>query len=304
MRICTYLLLIIILFYNISNIHGEENWGKATKVKIYGYDGDLSKGIPQTQIYSSNDSVLYYTRTISIESHKACLFSSKFLNNKWQESINLGEFPDGIMHFFLHDYTDTTIYFTVYNQNTTDLSNIYACSISNNKIIKIWNLGPEINTGATETSPSMTADGRKLYFLRSKSNYPSNNIYCSEVTDGEFGEPYIVPIDNLPNGANEICIHPGGEKLYLVANISDTIPNFLQYIYVSDNVNGRWQIPIKINDNINFHTTKPDETNILRDTIAYQCYKTDMFFTKYGNRIYFYHYESLYPIRTDYGIRN
>ncbi len=73
------------------------------------------------------------------------------------------------------------------------------------------NLGPKINTALHESDPFLTADGKKLFFVR-------DGIYCSEWTD--TGWTNAVKLGPSINGGLSLkkspSVSPDGQKLYFV----------------------------------------------------------------------------------------
>ncbi len=106
-------------------------------------------------------------------------------------------------------------------------------------------LNKNINTSMYwETSASMSADGKKLYFA---SNRPGGigelDLYVSELTgSGDWGKATnLGPLINTPENEDAPFIHPDGVTLYFS---SDGHPNLGNSdIFVSEFKNGKWNKP-------------------------------------------------------------
>ncbi len=103
------------------------------------------------------------------------------------------------------------------------------------------NLGSDINTPMHESDPFLTADGKKLFFVR------SSDIWCAE-WNGTFWNPPInlgPQINSGPGIEHSPSVSPDGQKLFFV---SDSRSGFLWDIWVSifDSSIGDWGTPINL----------------------------------------------------------
>jgi outer membrane protein OmpA-like peptidoglycan-associated protein/Tol biopolymer transport system component len=106
-------------------------------------------------------------------------------------------------------------------------------------------LGRNINTSAYwETSASISADGKKLYFA---SNRPDGigelDLYVSELDGkGNWGKASNMgPLINTPENEDAPFIHPDGKTLYFSSDGHPTLGN--SDIYVTELENGKWKKP-------------------------------------------------------------
>jgi outer membrane protein OmpA-like peptidoglycan-associated protein/tetratricopeptide (TPR) repeat protein len=81
------------------------------------------------------------------------------------------------------------------------------------------NLPGAINTGNWETQPSLSADGKTLYFVRrimTRGGRPDSDIYTSTLKDdGTWDTPVRLPATvNTPYMEESVLIHPDGKTLY------------------------------------------------------------------------------------------
>lgn len=88
---------------------------------------------------------------------------------------------------------------------------------------KPYNVGPEVNTSNWETQPSLSGDGRTLYFIRGDRNKPQaerkQNIYVSHLQDNGYfsvAKPLPSPV-NTDGKESSVMIHPDGRTLYFAS---------------------------------------------------------------------------------------
>jgi outer membrane protein OmpA-like peptidoglycan-associated protein/Tol biopolymer transport system component len=132
--------------------------------------------------------------------------------------------------------------FLYYEEGAGD---IYISRYENGDWSKPTPLNRNINTSMYwETSASITADGKKLYFA---SNRPGGlgelDLYVSELdAKGDWGKAVnLGPVINTPENEDAPFIHPDGVTLYFS---SDGHPNLGNSdIFVSNYRDGKWQKP-------------------------------------------------------------
>ncbi len=88
-----------------------------------------------------------------------------------------------------------------------------------NQWIDPVNIPGAINTGNWETQPSLSADGKTLYFVRrvmTRGGIPDSDIYTSVLKDdGTWDTPVRLPNTiNTPFMEESVLIHPDGKTLY------------------------------------------------------------------------------------------
>lgn len=127
------------------------------------------------------------------------------------------------------------------------------------------NLGNPVNTGAWESQPSFSSDGRTLYFIRgtiSRSGRSrEQDIYSTRISDdGRWSEPQkLTPLINTDEEEEFVFIHPDNKTLYFS---SDGHPGMGKLdLYVSrKGADGNWNKPENLGYPIN---TNLDERGIL-----------------------------------------
>jgi outer membrane protein OmpA-like peptidoglycan-associated protein len=124
------------------------------------------------------------------------------------------------------------------------------------------NFGAPVNTSHWESMPSLSADGRSLYYIRAdrtKSN--SGDIYVSRLqNDKRWGTPQKLP-DNINSQGREhsVFIHPNGHTLYFSSNGHPGMGGF--DIFVTEKINDSlWSDPKNLGYPIN---TSHDENSII-----------------------------------------
>jgi outer membrane protein OmpA-like peptidoglycan-associated protein/tetratricopeptide (TPR) repeat protein len=88
------------------------------------------------------------------------------------------------------------------------------------------NLPGRVNSANWETQPSLSSDGKTLYFIRGSvkgsggRNQRNGDIYVSKKqADGSWGEPVVLPKNvNTPYSESSVLIHPDGKTLYFASN--------------------------------------------------------------------------------------
>lgn len=126
------------------------------------------------------------------------------------------------------------------------------------------NLPGEINTAAWETQPSLSADGKTLYFVkgvRGRANQRDSEIFKSTLqADGKWGTPERLPSNiNTPYREESVLIHPDGKTLYFS---SSGHPGFggLDIFVTHLQPDGSWSKPENLGYPIN---SSADENSLL-----------------------------------------
>ena len=114
------------------------------------------------------------------------------------------------------------------------------------------NLGPAINTGLWESQPSISPDGRTLYFVRGKSGDDSKmDIYQSEFADGRWSKAQKVPgLVNTPVQETSPYIHFDNEHLYFSSNGHPGMGD-LDFFVSTRQDDGSWGEPLNLGKPIN-----------------------------------------------------
>lgn len=126
------------------------------------------------------------------------------------------------------------------------------------------NLPGNVNTFTWETQPSLSADGKTLYFIRrvSKKGEPvDSDIFVSTLLDnGQWSTPERLPRHiNTPFEEESVLIHPDGQTLYFASRGHVGMGGSDLYMCRKD-ADGNWGKPQNLGYPIN---TKYDENSLL-----------------------------------------
>lgn len=200
-------------------------------------------------------------------------YISTLKNNQWQNAKNMGKpinslfnegaptiSPDGQSFIFTACQMGQSF---GPERNGAGSCDLFFARKVGNSWEKPINLGPEINTSNWETQPSLSIDGKTLYFIRgSKDNRNRrSDIYTSILMEtGKWSLPK--PLSNIVNtSGNEqsLFIHPDGKTLYFA---SDGHPGMggLDIFMTQLQENGEWTKPINLGYPIN---TKDEESSLI-----------------------------------------
>ena len=116
-----------------------------------------------------------------------------------------------------------------------------------------------INTESNETSASLSADGRTLYFVSDrKGSVGGKDIWLSTKNKNEkWGEAINIGADvNSTEDEECVFIHPNGNVLFFSSKGHQSTGGFDIYMSTLDEVTGKWGKPVNLGDEIN--TTNDD----------------------------------------------
>jgi outer membrane protein OmpA-like peptidoglycan-associated protein/Tol biopolymer transport system component len=126
------------------------------------------------------------------------------------------------------------------------------------------NIPGKINSFHWETQPSLSADGKTLYFvrgIRGRNQTENSDIYVSRLqADGSWGTPERLPdIINTPFEEESVLIHPDGKTLYFASRGHVGMGGSDLFVSRMDE-NGNWTKPVNLGYPIN---TKFDENSLM-----------------------------------------
>ena len=118
--------------------------------------------------------------------------------------------------------------------------------------------GPElfaegvVSTGAFETHPALTPDGRTLYFVRSTPQFTDWKIYVAQQEDGRWGTPKMAPFSGKHRDADPF-VTSDGKALYFISDRSpDGKPKEDMDIWVMEKAaDGGWGEPRNLGAPVN-----------------------------------------------------
>ncbi len=122
------------------------------------------------------------------------------------------------------------------------------------------NMGPMINSGGWDSQPSLSADGRTLYFISDRQGgYGKRDIWKSHKRGGEWTKAQNVG-NTINTRADEVSpfIHVSGERLYFASDGHIGMGGF--DLYYSDKATDSWTDPINMGYSLN---TKNDQVSLV-----------------------------------------
>jgi outer membrane protein OmpA-like peptidoglycan-associated protein/Tol biopolymer transport system component len=128
----------------------------------------------------------------------------------------------------------------------------------------VSNLAGSINSNLWETQPSLSADGKTIYFIRSirgQNGQKNSDIYTATLNEnGTWGQPIRLPNNvNTTSEEESVLIHPDGKTLYFASRGHIGMGGFDLYMTRLQE-NGSWSDPINLGYPIN---TKDDENSLM-----------------------------------------
>ncbi|MGC9332391.1 MAG: OmpA family protein, partial [Bacteroidales bacterium] len=120
------------------------------------------------------------------------------------------------------------------------------------------NLGPAVNSGNWESNPSLSADGKWLYYSSNdKSGYGKNDLWRVEITslspELEFGEPEnLGDVVNSEGADGSPFIHPDGTTLFFASDGHTGLGSFDLFVTKLQQ-DGTWSVPQNLGYPINTH---------------------------------------------------
>ena len=182
-------------------------------------------------------------------------FVSDFRDEKWTKPENLGSPPNTPDNEGAQTITAdaSRLFFTACNRpDGKGGCDIYYSEKRNGLWTRPRNLGEPINTSAKETQPSISPDGRTLYFVSTRSGGKGGqDIWMSTLDNkGNWGKPVNLEEINTPGDESSPFIHMDGRTLYFA---SDGWPGMGQYdLFVTrKDSSGRWTTPKNLGYPIN-----------------------------------------------------
>lgn len=129
---------------------------------------------------------------------------------------------------------------------------------------QVINLPGQVNTMLWESQPSLSADGKTLYFIRrvkTQDGSKNSDIFVSTLQDnGSWSNPTRLPANvNTPAEEESVLIHPDGKTLYFASRGHVGMGGSDLYV-TRLNPDGNWTNPVNLGYPIN---TKNDENSLM-----------------------------------------
>jgi len=202
---------------------------------------------------TADESTLIFTRKTG---NNEDFYLSKKLNGSWARAaglsanINTPEYNEGAQSL---TQDGQYLFFTGCNRpDGRGRCDIFLSHKNSTDWDKPFNLGGPINTPGWESQPSISADGKTLYFVSlRKGGYGGYDIWKSTITDKGWSEPEnLGPNINTPYNEQSPFIHPDDQTLYFS---SDGWPGLgSKDLFLSrKGTDGKWQKPENLGYPIN-----------------------------------------------------
>jgi outer membrane protein OmpA-like peptidoglycan-associated protein/Tfp pilus assembly protein PilF len=202
---------------------------------------------------TADESTIIFTRKIGINED---FYQSKKVNGKWIPSaglsakINTPEFNEGAQSL---TQDGQYLFFTGCNRpDGLGRCDIFLSRKNSTDWDKPFNLGTPVNTPGWESQPSISADGKTLYFVSlRKGGYGGYDIWKSTITDKGWSEPEnLGPNVNTPFDEQSPFIHPDDQTLYFSSNGWPGLGS--KDLFLSrKGTDGKWQKPENLGYPIN-----------------------------------------------------
>ncbi|HAL83800.1 MAG TPA: hypothetical protein DCO83_17460 [Mucilaginibacter sp.] len=204
-------------------------------------------------VATADEKTLIFTRQIN---HNEDFYKSIKVDGKWQtatylsDQINTPEYNEGSESI---SQDGKVLFFSGCNRpDGLGRCDIYISLKKGDDWGKPFDLPPPINTPGWESQPSISADGRTLYFVSNrKGGYGGYDIWKSTLTDKGWGEPEnLGPNINTAFDEQSPFIHPDDSTLYFCSNGWPGLGG--QDLFVSRlGKDGKWQKPENLGYPIN-----------------------------------------------------
>ncbi len=125
---------------------------------------------------------------------------------------------------------------------------------------KVVNIGPPVNSAEADFAPTFTSDGKTLVFNSKRGRSHYQDIYISHLEDGAWTDPRPMYEINSNYNDESPYITPDGSFIFfssdrdgsfeMPANEKGEVRVSFD-LYVSRNINGKWDYPIKVPGTVN-----------------------------------------------------
>jgi len=196
---------------------------------------------------NADESTVIFTRKIRGQED---LFVTGVDNGKWLEAVPIDEGTINTGHnegAHCISSNGKLLFYTICNErNTRGSCDLYISKRQQNGWSAPLNLGPPLNSVAWDSQPSLSADGKTLYFVSNRrGGFGGKDIWMSRWENGLWKEPLnLGPAINTPHDEQTPFIHFDNETLYFS---SDGHPGMgKQDIYFSRFRDGQWMEPVNL----------------------------------------------------------
>ena len=204
-------------------------------------------------VATADEATLIFTRKIN---NNEDFYKSNKLDNKWQtavylsDQINTPQYNEGAESI---SQDGKYLFFTGCNRpDGLGRCDIYIAQKKGDDWSKPFDLSPPVNTPGWESQPSISADGKTLYFVSNrKGGYGGYDIWKSHLTDKGWGEPENMgPNINTMYDEQSPFIHADDSTFYFCSNGWPGLGG--KDLFVSRlGKDGKWQKPENLGYTIN-----------------------------------------------------
>jgi outer membrane protein OmpA-like peptidoglycan-associated protein len=156
---------------------------------------------------------------------------------------------------------------------------IFSFSLFSVPEVKVIPIPGNINTDMQEFAPSLTADGKTMYFYSKRNNSKYTDLYKSTLVNGKWTNPVELRVLNSPYDDQSPFVSDDEKFIVFSSNRDGSIEFRLangklgvsRDLYYAEQVGGKWTKASSLSDKIN--TEEMEENPFLHDS--------DFYFTRY-----------------------
>ena len=202
---------------------------------------------------TADESTIIFTRKVNSNED---FYKSVKLNGKWQtavplsDNINSPDYNEGALSL---SQDGKVLFFTGCNRpDGLGRCDIYISQKKGEGWSKPFDINPPVNTPGWEAQPSISSDGRTLYYVSNrKGGYGGYDIWKSNLTDKGWSEPEnLGPNINTSFDEQSPFIHPDDSTLYFCSNGWPGLGGKDLFVSRLDK-DGKWQKPENLGYPIN-----------------------------------------------------
>lgn len=201
---------------------------------------------------SADGAFLVYTRRIN---NQEDLYYSNFKNGAWQKGQ-----PMEAINTPFNEATQTLsadgrmlVYTACNRKEGLGGCDLYYSSVRGNRWTPPVNMGPTVNTRAWDSQPSLSANGRTLYFASERAGGKGKrDLWVAKKSEsGRWGKPQnLGAVINTDGNDEAPFIHPDGQTLYFMSEGHPGMGDYDLY-YSRKAVDGTWGTPQNLGYPIN-----------------------------------------------------
>lgn len=243
---------------------GAELMKNPVRIKIENAGGEINTSFPDYgTVISADESIMIFTSKRStttggkkdeaINEYYEDIFISTKSNGKWTPATNMGNPINTEGHDASVGLSADGQTLLIYIDDSKGSGDIFECTQKGDSWSKPERFNSNINTIFHESSASLSADGRTLYFTSNKieDNYGNHDIYKSTMDKkGKWGPAQnLGTVINTPYNEESVFFHPDGKTLYFSSEGHKTMGSF--DIFKSVYENGKWSEPVNLGYPVN-----------------------------------------------------